>query len=196
MPNTSATGGYLVPLNTVDEDVTLRRYLHSVIAGITGVDATLVRAGFQKNPPKMPEADVDYVYYYELSRKADNLPQLVYKDETSYSLTRIERLTYLCSFYGDNSQLNAYNFRDGLYVSQNRENMLVNGFVLFEVDDGTYFPQLVNNIYIQRTDIKFSFDRVVQRDYAILDLLSMQAGISVQTSAEELQVIEVNTTGS
>lgn len=193
MANTSATGGYLLPLNTAVEDVALRRYLHGVIAGVTGLDDTLVRAGFQKNPPPMPPASEDWVAYYEVSRESANLPQIVYNDAESYTLFRTERMTYLCSFYGDNSQAFAYNFRDGMYVAQNRENMLLNGFVLHDVQDGIYLPQLINNIYIQRTDIRFSFDRVISRNYAILTLQSAQIELNVKASAEDLQVIDINT---
>ena len=192
MTNTSATGGYLLPLNTVAEDVALRRYLHGVIVGITGLDDTLVRAGFQKNPPPMPPASDDWVAYYEVSREAANLPQTVYNDDESYTLIRTERLTYLCSFYGDNSQTYAYNFRDGLYVAQNRENLELNGLVLFEVQDGLYIPQLVNNIYIQRTDIRFILDRVISRNYAILTLQSAQIELDVKASAEDLQVVKIS----
>ena len=109
MPNTSATGGYLLftspaPLN----DDGLCDFLHDVIAGVTGLPNAMVRPSFQQNPPTRPSINTNWVGF----RVDNQIPEAgnSYVEENRNNIEdsggagatqqRHETFELVCTFYG------------------------------------------------------------------------------------------------
>ena len=185
MANTSATGGYLKPTNTVIDGNVLQDFLHGVIAGITGLENTLVRAAFQPNPPTRPDIGVDWCGFSVLNRRTEALPWYQQDDENGGTLTRTELFDLLVSFYGPNCTAYAGMLRDGLQITQNLEQLFAAGMAPNGTQDIVYMPELVNDRYYQRADITVNMNRDVSRTYEILSLLSAQGTLQFENDYEE-----------
>lgn len=63
MSNTSATGGYLVPSpsNPYPGGITFKQFLQTVFVGLSGLSTEFVRGKWQKNPPKQPDVDTNWI---------------------------------------------------------------------------------------------------------------------------------------
>ena len=174
----SSTGGYLVetgvaPLN----DQTLRRFLHSVITGVTGLDDDLVRQSWAENPAPVPSISVDWVSFGIISQRPDNAPYQGQTDDDYSVMQRHEELEVYCIFYGPNSQAYSTILRDGLYLSQNREQMYLVGMGLVGFSDSQHVPELINDRYFDRTDITMTLRREIRREYPILHFLGSYGDI-------------------
>lgn len=185
MTNTSATGGYLTPTNTVLDGNLLQDFFHGVIAGITGLVNTLVRPAFQPNPPTRPGIDVDWCGFAILNRRTEALPWYVQNDENDGTLSRTELFDLQVSFYGPNCTAYAGMLRDGLQITQNLEQLFAAGMAPNGTQDIVYLPELVNDRYYQRADITVNMNRDVSRTYAILSLLSAQGTLQSDNGYEE-----------
>lgn len=183
MPNTSATGGYLVPDNVVPaplEDDVLDNFLHDVIVGITALDPTLVRPRWQPEVPDLPARNVNWCAFGINNRTADTFDYSVHQGAIpdasgSDLLQRHEQLYLLCSFYGPNCQAFGAQLRDGLGVAQNREQLYLAGMGLVSVGDLTKAPELIKNVWLQRADLPLIIRREIRREYPVLNLVSAQA---------------------
>jgi hypothetical protein len=180
MPD-SSTGGYLAPAVTTPptEDVDLDTQLQAIVVGIAGLDGTLVRPRWQPVPPKQPAPTVNWCAIGVVSTAPDDNSAIVHHpDGDGYDeLQRHEQIDALASFYGPLAGTNAAIFRDGLWIAQNREVMLVQGFGLVSTDPALQVPELVNQAWIKRVDIHFRLNRIVSRTYQVLNLLSASGTI-------------------
>lgn len=191
--NTSATGGFLVPSSTPPiEDGALEDVLTAIVAGVTGIDPTLVRPRWQMLPPKEPEIAVDWCGVGVLNETPDAGNQSTTHDPNDAdglgsSTTRQQStLEIMASFYGPNARGNASLLRDGLMVSQNRE-------ALFALDMGLIskpgpsvrVPELVNNQWRNRVDLTFSIRRSVARTWPIENLLGAPITIEADDGSSQ-----------
>lgn len=192
MPNTSATGGYLLPDNNIPaplEDDALDDFLHDVVAGITGLDPTLVRPRWQFEVPDMPDRTINWCAFGIMSRSADTFDSSIHQPATpdangSDLLQRQEMLNLMVSFYGPNCQATGAQLRDGLGVAQNREQLFLAGMGLVSVGDLTKAPELVKDAWLQRADLPLVIRREVRREYPVLNLLSAQALLIAPTAPD------------
>lgn len=170
MPNTSATGGYLVETSGPTETQALRQFLQSVIVGVTGLNGTRVRQNWQPDPPPMPAITVDWCGFGITSRRADaNVYTQPLSDGTGMTLLRHETIDVLCSFYGPSCLDYASQLRDGLQLSQNREALFSVGMGLVGCSDVVHIPELVNTQWFDRADLTMTLRRVLGRIYSVLD---------------------------
>lgn len=181
--NTSATGGYLVPLNVLPaEDADFDQLLQPVIVGITGLDPTLVRRKWQEVLPPDPDRTVNWCAFGALNEDADTNPTLIHDGAddngqgTSTSL-RTEQFEVMVSFYGPASSSYATALRDGFGISQNREAMRARGLAYVATDRITRVADLRGDAFIRRADLVFRCRRVAIRTYAIRNVDSITGDV-------------------
>lgn len=179
MSNDSSTGGPLLPLNTYPaplEGQALNRFLQTWVAGLTGLDGTLVRPRWQAEPPSFPVDGTAWAAIGVTRRPSDTFPH-VRHDPTGEGfdvLYRHERLAMLCSFYdlGTNGQADYYCalLRDGGAIAQNREILILNQFELVNFDEPIAVPVLTKQRWLYRVDMVVNLRRVIVRAYPVLNL--------------------------
>lgn len=181
MPNDSSTGGLLpgtVALGLQDDD--LDEVFQQLVAGLTGLDGSLVRPRWQAVVPKQPEPATDWCAIGITDFEPDDYPveEHVSAGNGSTTQTQWETMTLLASLYGPNAGANASALRNGLYVSQNRETLTSIGMDLVDAMKPTVVPDFVNQQWVRRFDVLIRIRRAVQRTYPILNLLSAPTNIT------------------
>jgi len=183
MSNDSSTGGYLPPQNPLPlNDIQLRHFFHDVIVGITGLADTRVLPAWQRNPPPIPPIDTDWCAYSFIRQAADNEPVQVQISDSLCEMRTNEQVDLLCTFYGDNAQSFSTALRDGIYMSQNREQLLLAGMGLIGVEDIQHIPEMRNERYYDRYDLTIQIRREMRRQYPILNILKAQGTIYADTN--------------
>jgi hypothetical protein len=179
MPNTSASGGYLLPAAApapVEGDA-FEDFLHDVIQGITGMDATLIRPRWQDEPPNMPQASNTWCAFGIASWIPDTyaIEELDPAGDGSVNLIRHETDELLASFYGPDAQRYASYLRDGLQVSQNRAALVAAGVGLVRTGNVVQVPSLVKERWQRRVDLPITVRRQILRNYPVMYLLTANA---------------------
>lgn len=181
MPNDSSTGGYLSPAASPAplEGQALNRFLQQVFVGITGFDGTLVRPRWQAEPPNIPPFGTDWMAFGITRRKGDDFASNVHSPNGNGadSVYRQEILTILCTFYGPDSDNYASLLREGFFVPQNREVLLLNSFGLVEVGEAVAVPEMIKDRWIYRIDMNVRLRRSILRTYPVLNVLSAEGTI-------------------
>jgi len=187
MPNTSATGGYLTQTASSLDGQALRRFLQSVIVGVTGLGATFVRPMWQQNPPPIPSIDVDWCGFAITSQRHESGAYHEQLDIGGSNILRHEDVDLLCAFYGPNCLINAGTLRDGVeMISQNREQLLLSGMGIKGFSDITHAPELVNDRFFDRADITMTIARQIRRSYDILHFIGANGGVVANRAVESL----------
>ena len=176
MANSSATGGYLTPatLSPPLADLDLDAEFQKLVVGVTGLAGQYVRPRWQPVAPKQPEPTVNWCAI-SVTRITPDAGPVFLHDPTgngSDHLIRHEDISVLATFYGPQSQRYALALRDGCMLPQNNEGLNLVGISFVNSDTILPVPELVNQQWIRRYDIRLNFRRVVNRDYAILNILS------------------------
>ena len=178
MSNTSATGGYLLPLTGGSIDgLDLRRAIGAVLVGISGIDGTLVRPSWQQNPPPIPGIDVNWIAFFIQERRGDSNSYQQVQDSESSFLSRHEDLDILLSFYGVDCLQIAANVREGFELTQNNEIMLTNGLAFVRMGAITHIPELINDRYFDRADSVLTLRHEITKNYSILSFEKEQVTI-------------------
>jgi hypothetical protein len=178
MPNTSATGGYLTQTESSIDGLPFRRFIGTMLVGVSGLAATMVRPSWQRNPPPVPDIEVSWMAYGITAQRADDAPYM--EDDASGSsaeLVRHEEVDILVTGYGADCLSVLGSTRDALYLSQNRELMYGVGMGLVGCGDITHAPELVNEQYIDRCDMTVTIRREVRREYAVLNFVGVSGEI-------------------
>lgn len=187
MPNSSATGGYLMQTSSSIDGQALRRFLQSVIVGVTGLNATLVRPMWQQNPPPIPSIDVDWCGFAIMTQRPEKGAFHEQLDAGGATLLRHEELDLLCAFYGPNCLVNAGLLRDGLeLIAQNREQLFLAGMGVNGFSDITHAPELVNDRFFDRADITMTIQREIRRSYDILHFVGASGNVTANRDIESL----------
>lgn len=184
MPNTSATGGFLVPGASPAplEDDALDDLFQTLIAGLTGLPGDLVRPRWQVKPPKQPAPSVDWCAVGVTRQERDAGPVITHDPLASGGLgqdkvKRHEELGVLVSFYGPNAGKYAGLVADGAGILQNNELLQSNLVVFVNSDTIRQVPELVAEQWVKRRDLPLRFRREVVRVYPILNIVSATAEI-------------------
>lgn len=184
MPNTSATGGYLTPTNTALDNNALKRFIHSVLVGVTGIDNTLVRPAYQPNQPVIPDIGVDWCAFSIVNRRPAAMPWTK-QGEADAQLSTNELFDVFVNFYGPNCMGYAAILRDGLQVPQNSSALNDAGMAVIGAQDVIYLPELINDRWFERADITINLNRNLSRTYAILTLLGIEGTLYFDGVATE-----------
>lgn len=178
MSNTSATGGYLQQVDGPLEGLDLRRFIGTVLVGVSGFAPEMVRPAWQQNPPPVPNIDTNWMAFGITARRADNDPYQVEKDDGLRTLMlRHEELDVMLAFYGPDCLQKAAEVREGFELTQNTESLLLAGMAYIDLSDIIHAPELVNDRWFDRADTTLTIRREVRREYRILNFVSANGAI-------------------
>jgi len=178
--NTSATGGYILevpPHPPTGRDVTLA--LQQAVVNLTGLPGTLVRPRWQISPPAQPPAEVSWAAIGTTHLEADDYPVIIHDGSAQLvgapgpGVDRMQRhvsVTIVVTFYGPEAEDLAGAFRDAMYVQQNWEPLHILGLNMREVHDLARAPELVNQQWIDRIDIRLEMRGQLNRVYPVLNI--------------------------
>jgi hypothetical protein len=189
VPNTSSSGGYLLPAGTPAplEGRDLLRFFQQIIVGITGLDGKLVRPYWQAEPPDIPDEGTAWAAFKITRRPSDEFPFVgrlpyVAVDDGSDHLQRHEALDIFVTFYdigstglndsGGLADSYASLLRDGLAVAQNREPLFLVGMGLTKIGDLVTAPVLFKVRWQNRVDFEFTIRRQIDRVYPVQTIVS------------------------
>lgn len=185
MANDSSTGGYLVPAPSGAPPYgdPLENILQGVVAGITGIDPSLIRPRWQPEPPNMPSFSTNWVAFGIVRFKRDTF---VYEQHEALGqgdsyVERDEQCFVLHSFYGPNCHEICMQYADGVMLAQNREVLITNNINLVEVQEPVNLPQLLKEKWVKRIDLTVVFRRRVHRTFPILNVQSAQITVGVES---------------
>lgn len=185
MANDSSTGGYLSPAGSPAplEDAALEDFLQQVVVGVTGLPGAMVRPRWQPTVPKQPEPSVNWCAIGVTYEDADDYPVQQHDGagEGHNNFSQHETLPVLATFYGPSAGANAKLLKNGLYVAQNREQLIANNMDLLDVGRVMAVPEMVNLQWIRRYDVPIRIRRKVERTYPVLNLLSATTQIVTDT---------------
>lgn len=159
------------------------------IAGITGItDTTLIRPRWQPEPPNQPDFGTNWVAFGVQVVDGDRFS---YRKHDPYgngglgsdSLEKDETLQLLISFYGPNGTALCKQYQDGLQIDRNRDDLMVSGIKLVEVQEARVLPALLKEKWVRRIDISATFRRRIKRSYSIPTVV----GDSVNLDNEQYQ---------
>jgi len=187
MPNTSATGGYLTPTTGPVDDQALRRFLQAMIVGVTGLTGPMVRPLWQKNPPPIPNIDVDWIAFGITEQRPDANP-FHKQNANNATLIRHEEFDVRCSVYGPSCQNYTGRLREAMYLAQNRENLYLAGMGLVGFSPTTHIPELINDRWFERADITMTLRREIKREYPILNFVAAEGTIKANRATETLSI--------
>lgn len=195
MPNTSATGGYLVPEPfSAQTGAQIRSSLNHLIRGVTGIPGSLVRPRWQQEPLQIPTIDTDWVAFgVTRTDGAGGSPYVEHVSEgDGYDEARADSFPQvLVSAYGPNSDRTIEVLRIGLTVSQNWEELLPLGLNLFEIGEAVSVPEQVNSEWYLRVDLPVTLKREARVRYPILNVLSA-AGVFSGNRPGSDEVVQQN----
>jgi hypothetical protein len=179
----SATGGYLRPTNSVLEGSAFMDFMHDWLVGITNLPNQNVRPMWQRNPPPIPSPETDWLAFGVSQQRQDDNAYMKMQDGNA-ALMRGEEIDIACVFYGDNSQDYANRLRDGLEITQNFD-PLYQGIRYKTASVTTHVPEIINDIYYDRTDITITLVREVNRSYEVLSFVAASGVIDVDDAQSQ-----------
>lgn len=189
MPTPNYVPPYLSPSTPPPaEGSALEDILHDVIAGITGLDPTLVRPRWQPEPPNIPAAATAWLAFgFQPERTTTSFPEVDHDPTGTGSdvLRQHETLVVAVSIYDLGAGSVADNYaamlRDGLFIAQNREAMFNQGaLLLIGVGHISPAPDLVKERWLYRVDFSFTVRREIDRSYAVPNIVSASGTIESQ----------------
>lgn len=184
MPNTSATGGYLLVTSpAVLNDDAFVDFMHDVVTGVTGLANNLVRPSFQKNPPSRPNSNVNWVGFRidNQTPEAGNSYVIEAFGGAGATQQRHETFELACTFYGPNCRAYAQAMRDNLEIAQNREILFLAKMAYVDCGSIRQNAEMVHEEWYNRADVTFRFRRQLDMDYAILSFARATGTINTET---------------
>lgn len=187
MSNTSATGGYLRQTNSPVDNLDFRRFIGTMLVGLSGLATNLVRPAWQPNPAPVPDIETDWMAFGQTSRRTDMYSFVIeYENETGAEQIRHEENDFLLTFYGPNCLGNAAELRDATEISQNQEALSLAGMAIVDYTDITHAPELVNERWFDRCDMTITIRREIRRQYTILTFVSANGVIKANRAETTL----------
>jgi hypothetical protein len=169
--NDSTTSGYLTPIGLSPEyDEDLERLISRWIRGLTGLEKSVVYRRWTDPQIQIPKNGTTWCAFGIAGVQEDANPAYIQGDESAEQWSH-ETIDILCCFYGPQGMSMVTRFRDGLFVSQNNDELKKNSLTL--LDSGRIFnlPELINNQWVRRYDITVRLRRKIIREYGIKSLV-------------------------
>jgi hypothetical protein len=185
VPNTSASGGPLLPLATGPQPLegqALLDFFQGWLVGMTGLPGVNVTPRAQPEEPNIPQQGICWLAFGINIIEADTFPAIVHDPNGNGGLgwdilRRQETINLLCSFYdlgsGANSGMYAAILRDGLVIQQNLELLTLNGFGYVGTGEQLVVPVLMKSRWLYRIDMGLTVRRSVERAYAVENVLKV-----------------------
>ncbi|EGF3774562.1 hypothetical protein ICM46_003165 [Salmonella enterica] len=169
--NTSTARGWLTPTSgDPDYDEALDRLLSQWVRNVSGLPDGMVRPRWQKDQPPLLPVETNWCAFGVTGWPIDNSPAFTNQTEEGAQLWRHEDFVAMVSFYGPGGMQIASRFRDGISVEQNNAELNQSDLSLVDYGDIVPFPELINQQWVRRYDMKVRLRRKVVREYNILAL--------------------------
>lgn len=189
--NTSATGGYLRQTTGPLDGIDFRRFIGTVLVGITGLDAKLVRPTWQQNPPPIPDIDIDWLAFGQTNRRGDaDAYQFESDDGLTTTQLRHEECDFLLTFYGPNCLDIAGMLRDAFDITQNQEQLQLAGMAMVDLTEIIHAPELINDRFFDRADMTMTIRREIRRDYRVLSFVAAYGAIVANRANDSTLTLE------
>lgn len=169
--NSSTEPGWLTPVSgDPDYDEALDRLLSQWVRNVSGLPTGMVRPRWQKDQPPLLPVETNWCAFGVTGLPIDNSPAFINQTEEGAQLWRHETFECMASFYGPAGMTFASRFRDGISVAQNNAELNQSDLSLVDYGDIVPFPELINQQWVRRYDMKVRLRRKVVREYNILAL--------------------------
>lgn len=170
-----------IPISGQDLD----NFMQQIVAGVTGLDPTLVRPRWQQEPPNLPDVGTTWAAVGVSRTTPLGIPaaqELTTPNGNGSSLQQWhEEFELLCSFYGPNAQRAATGLRSGMFVANNREALFLAGMAFVDTGPLMRLPSLTQNLFLGRWDITLRLRRQVYDLYPVLYFLSAPVSVITDT---------------
>ena len=192
-PNTSATGGIVLPHPQVPTllpgrpQLTLVQFIQTLLVGLSALPATLVRPSWQLEEPKDPDVTVDWIAFAISNITPDANAYQGIDEENVVTLQRQETLEIALSVYGPAAQDNITLIRDGFQIPQNSAALLKANMGFAHDAPARHVPDYFGGRWIDRYTTEIFLRRYVQREYPILTFLSATGVTYTQTASGNFQ---------
>lgn len=159
------------------DDSALDDAIQGLIAGVTGLDGTLVRPLYSNPPLPEPELSVNWMAVGIAETDDVGYPALQHVGATATAdgydkLTQNEELRFLVASFGPLAHAYLMLLRDGLNVPQNIQALKAQGIKYTGASTPVRLPRLRAQQFQYRWDCQIIFQRARSRVYPILDIKS------------------------
>jgi hypothetical protein len=173
--NTSATGGFLIPvdLNGALSDQQLEDLLQAWIVGLTQLSPDLVRPAWQPDPPPIPDFTCPCWAAFSILRTISDWDPVVQHFygagwPNGDTVFRNQEIEMVITFYGREAGDFALALRMGAGIRQNSE--FLDPVKLISIDDQITVSETIKGRWQRRVDVGVHLRRPVQFTYAVLDV--------------------------
>ncbi|WP_323866036.1 phage neck terminator protein [Xenorhabdus cabanillasii] len=172
MSNTSRSQGYLTPVSPPPSyDEALERELSRWIRAVSGLKPKTVFPRWTDPQPQIPPAGSNWCAFGIMVIQEEASPAAIQLSDRHHVQWSHETLSILCCFYGPSGQSIATQFRDGLFITQNNDELSRTGLTFQQCSRIQPAPELINNQWQRRYDVTVTLRRKIVRDYGIKSLV-------------------------
>lgn len=174
MSNDSTQAGWLTPIvDDTDYDEALERNLSRWISAVSGLpgDMMFPRWQTQDKTRTWPDAYANWCSFGVLSITPDDNPALTNTTDTGTEEWQHETLECLISFYGPKGQRYSLQFKGGIAIPQNNNQLNDLNLSLGDSSRIISAPEFISEQWIRRYDITVRLRRKVIREYGIKSLV-------------------------
>jgi hypothetical protein len=172
--------------------------MQTMVSQLSNLPGTLVRPRWQPMPPTQPDAGTTWAAVGILRTEADQFPYIVHDPSTtlpgqsSPGVDRMQRhatISVIVTYYGPLAEDSAAMLRDALYVPQNMEPLTAISAKILEVHDMNRVPEIINQQFIDRVDLRIDLRQQINRVYPIFDIASAAVQVNTEQGSTIVTVV-------